>query len=287
MPPSISVIIVNYNTADHLERCLPSILAQKGTSFEILIVDNASQDDSVDLVNSRFPSVKLFASPQNLGFAKANNLALREAKGNYIYFLNPDTELQTDDTLTAMLQFMETHPKVGMAGTAIFYPDMTPQSSVEYRYPGQRHTHGEITKLPGTIAWLLGASLIGRVPLLKEIGGFSEEYFLYGEDIDLSLSIRKRGWQLGYIPEAKIIHWEGQSERQSKQIEVLRKKFAAEMIFYRRHYSPPTIRAIKRANRLQAIWRIATLTPLLAFSRNKPKTQAKLARYKLALQFFR
>lgn len=286
MHPAISIIIVNYNTADHLIRCIPSVLAQKGPSFEIIVVDNASSDNSIDLIKSKFPSVTLIDSSENLGFAKANNLALRKAKGEYIFFLNPDTEVRPN-ALVTMIKFMKTHPQIGIAGTALFFPSGTPQSSVKYKYPGQRYTHGELDGLPGDIAWFLGASIIGRANLLKKVKGFSEEYFLYGEDLDLGLTIRKEGWELGYIPEAHIIHWEGQSERQSLPIDVWRKKFVAEIIFYQRHYSPETINRIKRNNYLHALWRIATLSTFQIFSTNKTKTQEKLARYKLALQFYR
>ncbi len=285
MPPTISVIIVNYNTADHLARCLPSVLAQQGPSFEILVVDNASQDNSVEMIRSQFPSVTLISSPQNLGFAKANNLALEQARGQYIYFLNPDTEVRKN-TFSTMLSFMDSTPKVGMAGTAIFYPNNTPQSSVEYHYPGQRYTHNELNNLPGQIAWLLGASLIVRSKIIKKIGGFSEDYFLYGEDIDLGLSVRKAGWELAVIENAEIVHWEGQSERQTLPIEVWKKKFKAEMLFYQKHYSQQTIRAIKRANIRQARWRIVTLTLTMPFMGDKTEARAKLARYKLALHAY-
>ena len=286
MPPTISVIIVNYNTADHLARCLPSILAQQGPSFEILVVDNASRDNSVEIVRSRFPAVTLIDSPDNLGFAKANNLALKQASGQYIYFLNPDTEVRKN-AFAAMQAYMEATPQVGMAGTAIFYPDNTPQSSVETRYPGQRYTRGELRNLPGHIAWLLGASIIVRSEIIKKVGGFSEDYFLYGEDIDLGLTVRKEGWELGFIPDAEIVHWEGQSERQSLPAEVWQKKFKAEMLFYRKHYSRQTVQAIKRANILQACWRIATLTIALPFLINKTEARSKLSRYKMALYAYR
>lgn len=286
MPPLLSVIIVNYNTADHLVRCLSSVLAQQGPSCEVLVVDNASQDNSVELIRTQFPPVKLITSAKNLGFAKANNTAFREATGRYVYFLNPDTEVRPS-SFAAMVQFMETNPQVGMAGTAIYYPDDTCQPSVEYRYPGQDYSRGELAGLPGSIAWLMGASLVCRGELLKEIGGFSEEYFLYGEDIDLGLTIRRAGWQLGYIPEAQIVHWEGQSERQSLPTEVWRKKFAAELLFYRRNYTPQTIQAIKRAYTFQALWRIATLTLSLPFQSDRAGARAKLARYWLALEFYR
>ncbi|MFH1019550.1 MAG: glycosyltransferase family 2 protein [Pseudomonadota bacterium] len=281
----LSIIIVNYNTADFLTACLRSVLAQTDAFCEVRVVDNASADHSVAMVRDQFPQVRLLASPENLGFAKANNLAAREATGRFIYYLNPDTEVRPG-CLGAMLRFMEANPSIGMAGTRLLYPDGTPQGSVEESYPGQRHATGELTGLPGRIAWLLGASLIARREVVTQVGGFSEDFFLYGEDIDLGLKVRQAGWELGFIPEAEVIHWEGKSERHTLPIEVVRKKLAAEALFYRRCYTPDTIGRICRANIRQARWRLLTL-PIEGFlTTDKAAVTAKLDRYRLLLDFF-
>lgn len=286
MPPQVdlSVIIVNYNTADLLAPCLRSVLTQAPCS-EVWVVDNASQDHSVAMVREQFPEVRLVASPKNLGFAVANNLAARQATGRFIHYLNPDTEVQPD-CFAAMLRFMEEHPAIGMAGPRLLYPDRTPQNSVEERYPGQRHAGGELAGLPGRIAWLLGASLIARREVVEQVGGFSEDFFLYGEDIDLGLKVRRAGWKLGFITEAVVIHWEGQSERHSLPNAVLRKKLAAEALFYRRHYSPSTIGRICRANIRQARWRLFTLPMEELWASDKTAVTAKQERYRLILSFF-
>lgn len=281
----LSVIIVNYNTADFLTACLRSVLAQTGASCEVWVVDNASADHSVAMVREQFPQVRLLASPENLGFAKANNQATREAGGRFIYYLNPDTEVRPG-CFSAILRFMEANPSVGMAGTRLLYPDHTPQGSVEERYPGQRHATGELTGLPGRIAWLLGASLIARREVVEQVGGFSEDFFLYGEDIDLSLKVRQAGWKLGFIPGAEVIHWEGRSERHTLPIEVLRKKLAAEALFYRRYYTPAAIDRICRANIRQARWRLLTLPIERFLAPDKKSATAKLDRYQLLLDFF-
>jgi GT2 family glycosyltransferase len=283
--PDLSVIVVNYNTAELLQACLNSVQSQTGATFEVFVVDNASADDSVARVQKNFPWVGLIEGPVNLGFAKANNLAINRATGRYLYFLNPDTEVRPG-CFASMLRFMEAHPEIGMAGTSIVYPNGSPQSSVENRYPGERHAGDELSGLPGSIAWLLGASLIARSEAIAAAGGFDEGYFLYGEDIDLGLAVRKKGWELGYVPEATIVHWEGQSERKSLPLDVWKKKFAAEMHFYQKHYSPATIRAIRRANILQALWRIATLTLTLPLHQNKQQSREKLAKYRLALEVY-
>ena len=281
----LSVIIVNYNTAEFLTTCLRSVLTQSGASCEVCVVDNASADHSVAMVREQFPQVRLLASPENLGFAKANNLAARETRGRFIYYLNPDTEVRPG-CFTAILRFMQANPTIGMAGTRLLFPDNTLQGSVEEHYPGHRHATDELTGLPGRIAWLLGASLIARRDVIDQVEGFNEDFFLYGEDVDLSLKVRQAGWKLGFIPEAEVIHWEGKSERHTLPIELLRKKLAAEALFYRLHYTPGSIGRICRANIRQARWRLLTLPFEQLLAKDKAAATTKLNRYRLRLDFF-
>jgi GT2 family glycosyltransferase len=197
-----------------LERCLNSIASQSNINLEVIVVDNASQDNSLDVIKNNFPWVKLIANKRNLGFAAANNQALESCAGNYVYFLNPDTEVR-QGALQTMIEFMESHPEVGLSGTRIINPDGSPQSSVENRYPGERHAKQDLRGLKGSIAWVLGASMIARGGILSALGGFDEEFFLYGDDQDLCLRVRKEGSTIGYIPDSVVVHWGGQSERNS------------------------------------------------------------------------
>jgi len=284
--PDLSIIIVNYNTADMLARCLHSVHSQLSGKIEVIVVDNASDDDSVKIMQVHFPWARVIGNVENLGFAKANNQALEISRGTYIYFLNPDTELKQRAIDTA-IAFMESKPEVGLAGTRVVNPDGSPQSSIERRYPGERHSHGEFSQLIGDIAWVLGASIIARRSVLKAVGGFDERFFIYGEDLDLCLSVRKLGWAIGFISEALVIHWGGASERDSLPLAVWKKKFDAELLFYEKHYSERTIKAIRRANILQAIWRIATLNLVLPFCGDKEVPLKKLGKYRLALTTFR
>jgi N-acetylglucosaminyl-diphospho-decaprenol L-rhamnosyltransferase len=280
-----SVIIVNYNTADFLRRCLNSLGSQGDIRVRAIVVDNASNDDSQDIVKSEFPQVKLITNKQNLGFARANNQALRSCKSKYVYFLNPDTEVQ-QGALGAILGFMDSHPNVGLAGTRIINPDGSPQPSVETRYPGQKRARQELRGLDTGIAWVLGASMIARRALLEDLGGFDERFHLYGEEQDLCLRARKAGWTIGYIPDAVVVHWGGQSERDTKPVEIWKKKFEAELVFYEKHYTKRTIRAIKRANLAQAFWRLVTLRLTLPFTSNRENSLRKLDKYRLALKVF-
>ncbi len=264
----LSVIIVNYNTADFLGRCLTSVARQTDVDVEVIVVDNCSKDDSPDFVREHFPWVRLMANDQNLGFSRANNQALKDCRGAYVYFLNPDTEVRSG-AFKNMVDFMESHPNVGLAGTQLVNPDGSAQSSVEIRYPGQRYARNELRSLKGDIAWVMGSSMIARLEVIRGIDGFDENFFLYGEDLDLCLRIRKSGWDIGYIPEAMVIHWGGQSERNNLPVEVWEKKIRAEALFYRKHYSPKTVRTIDRWNFYQACWRIFTLKLELLFTFNK------------------
>ena len=276
----LSVIIVNYNTVDFLGRCLNSVASQSSVTSEVIVVDNCSQDGSPDFLRKKFPWVDLIANDRNLGFSRANNQALKICKGRYVYYLNPDTEVRPN-AFRQMVDFMDSHPDVGLAGTRLVYPDGSLQPSVENRYPGQRYTKNELKGLKGDIAWVLGASMIARQSLIRTLEGFDEHFFLYGEDLDLCLRIRRAGWLIGHIPEAVVIHWEGQSERGNLPVEVWEKKIKAEFDFYRKHYSSKAVRAIERSNLLQAYWRIFTLSLMLPFLKNREKALGKLNKYKL------
>ena len=278
--PDLSVIIVSYNTANLIGNCLKSIFEASNLTREVFVVDNASTDGSSDFIKDNFPSVHLAVNTENLGFAAANNQVLPQCKGKYIFFLNPDTEIMSD-TFSEAISFMDANPRIGLAGTKIINPDGTLQWSVSYKYPGQRYTASEVSDLPGKIACVLGASMIGRSELIKKIGGFDEDFFLYGEDQDLCLRIRKLGHEIGYIDSAAVVHLGGQSEKNSLSSEVWKKKIRAEYIFYRKHYLPKTIKRISRANIIKAWWRIITLKLFVPFAKDKTKMKEKLGKYQV------
>jgi len=287
----VSIIIVSYNTSDLLSACLKSVekelvnLSLTGKA-EIFVVDNNSEDGSSDMVKTEFPRVRLIQNTENLGFGKANNRAIERAKGNYLFFLNPDAEV-CQDAIGIMVDFMEKNPNVGLAGTALIFPDGSPQSSVEKIYPGARYAAADLKNLPGDIAWVMGASMIARAGLIKKIGGFDERFFLYGEDIDLCLSVRKYGFAVGYIPDAVIIHHEGQSEKNSLPLHVFEKKMAAAILFFKKHYSEKSRKKIINIHSLQAIWRIFSLRiELLLFSSDASRWQ-KFLEYKKILSFYK
>ena len=279
-PPTLSIIIVSYNTVNLIGNCLKSVFETSNIIREVFVVDNASTDGSSDFIKDNFPSVHLVANTENVGFAAANNQVLPQCKGRYVFSLNPDTEVMSD-TFSEAISFMDVNPSIGLAGTKIINPDGTLQWSVSYKYPGQKYTTNELSELPGNIACVLGASMIARSELIKKIGGFDEDFFLYGEDQDLCLRIRKLGYEIGYIDSATVVHLGGQSEKDSLPSEVWKKKIDAEYIFYGKHYLPKTIKRISRAHIIKAWWRIITLKLFLPFARNKTRTRGKLGKYQV------
>lgn len=283
----ISIIIISYNTAVLTLECLASIQkSQEKLEKEIFVVDNASTDNSVALIRKRFPQIAVIANPQNKGFGAANNQALKECKGRYIIFLNPDTTIKPD-ALENAVAFMDANKHVGLAGAKILNPDGSLQPSVSYKYPGEKFADSELMGLAGEIACVLGAFMIARKPLLDNLHGFDEDFFLYGEDQDLCWRIRENGFSIGYIEDAAILHWGGQSEVQTPPAALFSKKLKAEYLFYQKHYSPATIARIRKSQRLKAYYRLATLKLCAPFIRNKLQLKNKIDSYKTVLSLTR
>ncbi len=281
----VSVIIVSYNTADLTIKCLASVRAAAGKK-EIFVVDNASTDGSAAAIGKQFPEITLIENPQNMGFGAANNRALKICRGRYVVFLNPDTVVRPG-TLSRAVSYMDAHPDVGLAGARILNPDGSPQESISWRYPGEKFAKSETKSLPGKIACVLGAFMIARRPLIDELGGFDEDFFLYGEDEDLAWRIREKGFSIGYIEETEVLHWGGQSEARTPPPELFEKKLRAEYLFYAKHYQPQTIARIKRSQRRKAIYRLITLWLTTPFSRDRQAHENKTRCYRLVLAMTR
>jgi N-acetylglucosaminyl-diphospho-decaprenol L-rhamnosyltransferase len=278
-PLDLSIIIVNYNTADLIGACLESLGPEASPSREVFVVDNASTDGSADIIK-RFPGVHLTANAVNRGFAAANNQVLPLCRGRYLHYLNPDTRLTNPGVLGECLRFMDGQPQVGLAGTKLLNPDGSPQESVSYRYPGQKFAGAEMDGLTGTIACVMGSSMVARADLIRRIGGFDEDFPLYGEDQDLCLRVRRAGYEIGYIENAAVVHYGGQSERQSVPAEVWKKKTRAEYRFYGKHYRPQTIKRLRRADLIKALFRIVTLTLTMPFVGDRPRVLGKRTKYR-------
>ncbi|HEY4611363.1 MAG TPA: glycosyltransferase family 2 protein, partial [Bacteroidota bacterium] len=253
----LSVIIVNYNVREFLDHSLTSIRkAMKGIRGEILVVDNASDDGSVQMVQRRYPDVALIANKINLGFAKANNLALEKARGNYLLLINPDTVVQ-EDTFRAMIQFFEDHPDAGLAGCKILNPDGTFQLACRRSFPTPWVAFTKIvglsslfpkTKLfgrynltyldPDTIYEvdaLSGSFMMLRRDVYERVGGLDEDFFMYGEDLDWCYRVQQAGWKIFYVPTTRIIHYKGESTKRSS-IDEIKTFYEAMYLFVQKHF---------------------------------------------------
>ncbi|MFY8185415.1 MAG: glycosyltransferase family 2 protein, partial [Bacteroidia bacterium] len=228
----LSVIIVNYNVKHFVEQCLYSVMnASKNCKLEVFVVDNNSVDGSVELIREKFPNVTLIANKDNVGFSKANNQAIRIAKGSYVVLLNPDTVVE-EDTFEKTIAFMDAHPEAGGLGVKMldgkgnflleskrglptpsvaFYKifglsALFPKSKVFGKYHlgylDKEQTH--------EVDVLSGAFMLMRKETLDNVGLLDEEFFMYGEDIDLSYRIILGGYKNYYYSGTRIIHYKGE-----------------------------------------------------------------------------
>lgn len=227
----ISIIIVNWNTRDLLIDCLESI-RQNSPGCEVIVVDNASSDNSVEAVGRQFPAAKLIASETNLGFAAGNNLGIAEAAGDYVLLLNPDTIVKPQ-AVDAMHEFLLANPDTGAVGCRIENPDGSQQESYWMSFPSigwlflkslyldkivRRFRREKITEdAPFQVAHLLGACIMTPRSVLHELSGFDESYFLYLEETDLCRRIIQSNRNIYYLPTASIIHFGQQSSLQAAE----------------------------------------------------------------------
>ena len=244
----LSVIIVNYNVRPYLTACLDSVQrALEGIESEVFVVDNHSDDDSVEVISRDYSWVHLINNRENLGFSKANNIAIRQAQGEYILLLNPDTVV-AEETLKGVIDFMDQHPKAGGAGVRMHNADgsLAPESrrAIPTPFVAARKMLGFTKRYymsylswdaPAQIEVVSGAFMLLRHKAIYEVGMLDEDFFMYGEDIDLSYRLLQGGWQNWYLP-YDIVHYKGQSTSKSdfRYVHVF---YQAMLIFFHKHYS--------------------------------------------------
>jgi len=254
----LSIIIVNYNVKEFLQNLLHSIdKASQNLSGEIIVVDNASDDGSVELLKSKFPSVKLIENKTNLGFGKANNQALKIAKGKYLLLINPDAVV-SEDTFTKMIKFLEEQKDVGLAGCKILNPDGSLQLACRRSFPGPWTSFCKVTGLSNIfpnskmfarynltyldenqtyeVDAISGSFMMLKRKVYEEVGGFDEQFFMYGEDLDLCYRIQKAGYKVFYVHTTQVIHYKGESTKRSSMDET-KVFYNAMHLFVKKHLS--------------------------------------------------
>ena len=276
----LSVIIVNYNVKHFLEQCLLSVeKAIEGIKAEVFVVDNVSVDGSVEMVRKKFDWVQLIANQENVGFSRANNQAIRLAKGEYILLLNPDT-LVEEDTFKTCIEWMDNHPEGGglgvkmVDGKGVFLPESKrgipfPMTSF-YKISGiyklfpksKKFNHyylGHLSKEENhEVEILSGAYMFMRKSVLDEVGDLDEDFFMYGEDIDLSWRIIKGGYKNYYLADTRIIHYKGESTKKGS-LNYVYVFYQAMVIFANKHFSGSHASGYQTLIRF-AIWLRASLS---------------------------
>lgn len=274
----ISIIIVNYNTAAIISDCIDSLLKQQNIQAEIIVIDNASTDNSLDVLRNYGDKIKIIANPENSGFGKANNIAFKTSTGRYIFLLNPDACLTDANALTNLISFMDKHPDCGLAGPRVMKNQRitTPQ----HYYPGEKFLHKGFANLPGKIAWVIGACMIIRREVFAAVSGFDENYFLYAEETDLCLRIRQQGYTIEYFADVAVNHIGGASEKTNPTAAVWRRKQNGMHIFYRKHY-PQDVKRLVTHDLKRAQFKLLLLRLKKIFCKLSLDNEGKLVRYKV------
>lgn len=273
--PALSLVIVSFNSKEVLRECLKSLLAGYSQEFankdyELILIDNASSDGSVEMIKGEFPQVELIEAKENLGFAKANNLGIKKSQGRLILFLNPDTIVQSD-TLSTMINYIDSEPSVGVATCLVElsgnrgidldchrgFP--TPWASFCYftgleklfprsRIFGQYHQTWKDLSTIHEIDSAVGAFMLVKREVGEKIGWWDEDFFFYGEDLDFCFRVKEMGLKVMYNPTVKIYHYKGISSGIQKGLakestataasrqKALNASVDAMKMFYAKHY---------------------------------------------------
>lgn len=256
--PMVSVVIVNYNVRDFLQNCLQSLYKSSiRNQIEVIVVDNNSSDDSMQMVKTSFPFVHRIKLDENIGFGKANNIAIKKCSAPITLLLNPDTIVE-EKTLETMVNYLENNPSVGLAGCKLLNADgsfqlpcrrgfptpwvsfckvfglqtLFPNSSLFAQYNQTFKSENETYSVDA----VSGAFMVVRTSILKDVKGFDPDFFMYGEDLDLCFRIQKMGWDIAYVHTTSTIHFKGESTKRST-INENKHFYKAMEIFATKHFA--------------------------------------------------
>lgn len=250
--PPVSVVIVSFNTKPELLRCLESLTANVSLPLEVIVVDNASQDGTVEALRHQRPSAQLIANRKNVGFARACNQGLRAARAPLVLVLNSDTEVRPG-AVEALVEALQRNPDAALAGPRTLNSDGTLQASfgppltLQGEWQRRRLMRGLRARRPEAMreleeawsgerepAWISGSCMLARRKALEEVGLFDESFFLYEEDVDLCLRLRQARWRLVLVPSAEVIHHLGRSVQKAPRVASLEYQ-RSHLRYYRKH----------------------------------------------------
>jgi GT2 family glycosyltransferase len=260
-PVDVSVVVVSWNTRELLRECLEAVLASTGVAIEVLVVDNASSDGSSDMVRQTFPGARLLVNSENLGFAVANNQALRLARGRYALLLNSDA-IVPPDGIAKLTAFMEDHPAAGLAGPMYVFPDGSFQASYAdfptlgeemmaelglmrwrrgSRYPSHDLSQSREAR---AVDWIGGTCLLARLAAVAQVGLLDEGFFFYTEEVDWCRRMALDGWQVWYDPGVVVVHHLGQSA-QGSGAQRLGHLYRGRLRYFAKHAGRPSAACLK------------------------------------------
>lgn len=255
----LSVIIVNYKTEELTSNCIDSVIKSntRNLEYEIIVVDNASDDGSIEAIEKQFPQVKVIKNHDNLGFSKANNMGIKESQGDYILLLNSDTIVEAN-TLKGAVSFIKDHKHIGALGCKILLPSGKLDPACKRSFPtplnGLYHSLNLDAAFPDSLRFgaynltyvdenktcsiecIMGAFMLVPRVVIDQVGMLDEDYFMYGEDIDWCFRIKQAGYQVMYYPEVRIFHHKKASGIGKRNPKVIAAFYDSMTIFYNKHY---------------------------------------------------
>lgn len=276
--PDVSIIIVSWNTRELLLGCLQSLPAAVGNlRADVWVADNGSTDGSLAAVHARFPLVRLIQNNSNPGFAAANNQAIAASTGRYALLLNSDT-IAWPASIEQLVRFADGKPTTGVVGARLLNPDGSFQASFA-DFPSLRSELLSVTgigprlfgrwypnygprrsQIARRVDWIQGACMLARRSAIEQAGPMDEQFFMYNEEIDWCMQMWRAGWEVWYLPEARITHYGGQSTRQVRHA-MVQALYRSKVRFFRKHYGHASAIALQSAfvTVLRAKWLIRTL----------------------------
>lgn len=306
----LSIIFVNWNAVDYLRECITSIYENtQGINFEIIVVDNASTAGNVDTLQEHFPQITIIKSAENLGFAKANNLGFKRSSGSLVLFLNPDTKL-VGPAINLLVDQTRARPDAGIVGARHVSPDLTVQTTSIQKFPKilnqvldieclrLRWPHFSLwdiaalfssSREPVQVEVIPGACMLLRRGVFERVGMFSEDYFIYAEDVDLNVKVARAGFKNYYVPEARIIHYGGRSSTQQKVSQwATVMKFRAMGQFYVKNHGPVYAAMYRTAMGCCALVRVAVFVlayPLGILLRKRRRLRSAMEKWAVVLMW--
>src|SRR5215469_3274040 len=295
-PVDISVVIVAWNAKKYVELCLQSLAdAPPRRSMEVFVVDNASADGTSDMIEVRFPSVRLIKSPENLGFSRGNNVAIRQTTGRYVALVNPDV-IVLPNCLDALADFLDENPTVGNVGPRVFNPDMTQQSTCR-RFPTLWNNFCSATRLEGifkgshffagehmfyfphdhtrAVDVIVGCFSMIRRAAFDDVGLLDEDLFMYGDDVDWCRRARNAGWQVVFHPAARAIHDRGKTTA-SFPVHFAVAQQRSVLLYWTKHHTFLGVIGIRSIMLFRHLLRYGIATfAVLAHSKSQPQSEVR------------